>query len=173
MIPMSDMREAIMDAAERRMRQGGYGAFSFRDIAAEVGVKSSTVHYYYPAKEDLAAAVVHRYTDLVVARFDEALKTNPDPTQVWVKGVGGTACENGMCPGTLMGAMSQDLPPKVALEVKRFFQMHLDKAIAAGLTPAAAAQLVALTMGAMVVANAMGDPSYYDRATADFPRHAA
>ena len=37
---MSDVKAAIMDAAERRMQQGGFGGFSFREIAADVGVKS-------------------------------------------------------------------------------------------------------------------------------------
>jgi TetR/AcrR family transcriptional repressor of nem operon len=58
---MSDVKAAIMDAAERRMQQGGFGGFSFREIAADVGIKSSSVHYHFPTKEDLAAAVIHRW----------------------------------------------------------------------------------------------------------------
>jgi len=49
---MSDVKAAIMDAAERRMQQGGFGGFSFREIAADVGIKSSSVHYPLPNKED-------------------------------------------------------------------------------------------------------------------------
>ena len=41
---MSDVKTAIMDAAERRMQLGGFGGFSFREIAADVGIKSSSVH---------------------------------------------------------------------------------------------------------------------------------
>src|SRR5437899_1576737 len=62
---MSDVATAIMDAAERRIRLGGFNGFSFREIAADVGVKSSSVHYHFPTKEKLAAAVIHRYTDEV------------------------------------------------------------------------------------------------------------
>ena len=60
---MSDVNTAILDAAEARMRLGGFNGFSFRGIAADVGVKSSSVHYHFPTKETLAAAVIHRYTD--------------------------------------------------------------------------------------------------------------
>jgi AcrR family transcriptional regulator len=60
---MSDVNTAILNAAEARMRLGGFNGFSFRDIAADVGVKSSSVHYHFPTKETLAAAVIHRYTD--------------------------------------------------------------------------------------------------------------
>ena len=40
---ISDVKTAIMDAAERRMQLGGFGGFSFREIAADVGIKSSMV----------------------------------------------------------------------------------------------------------------------------------
>src|SRR3712207_8206920 len=42
--------ERIMDAAERRIRAAGYGGFSFRELAAEVGVKSASVHHHFPTK---------------------------------------------------------------------------------------------------------------------------
>jgi TetR/AcrR family transcriptional repressor of nem operon len=60
---MTEMRNAILDAAEARIRRGGYSGFSFREIAVDVGVKSSSVHYHFPTKEMLAAAVARRYTD--------------------------------------------------------------------------------------------------------------
>jgi len=42
---MSDVAAAIMDAAERRMRKGGFSGFSFREIAAawRQGVLASTI----------------------------------------------------------------------------------------------------------------------------------
>ena len=52
--------EAIMDAAERRIRELGYNGFSFRDIAADVGIKSASVHHHFPTKPALAAAVARR-----------------------------------------------------------------------------------------------------------------
>lgn len=48
---MTDTSNAIMDATEERIRQGGYSGFSFREIAADVGVKSSSVHYHFPIKK--------------------------------------------------------------------------------------------------------------------------
>src|SRR5262249_51075008 len=70
---MSEAATEIMDAAERRMRIGGFNGFSFREIAADVGVKSSSVHYHFPTKEKLAAAVIHRYTDEVAELIDQEL----------------------------------------------------------------------------------------------------
>jgi TetR/AcrR family transcriptional repressor of nem operon len=70
-----------------------------------------------------------------------------------------------MCPCTVLGAGSQDLPAQVAKEVKGFFKMCLDKLIAEGLSPSTAAEVLATITGALVVANALGDTAAYDRAT--------
>src|SRR5260370_11493831 len=79
---MSDVKAAIMDAAERRMQQGGFGGFSFREIAADVGIKSSSVHYYLPTKEDLAAAVNRRWAEYTSELIDKELLKDPDPVRV-------------------------------------------------------------------------------------------
>lgn len=58
---MSDTKTQIIDVAERLVRSGGYNGFSFREIAAEIGIKSASVHYHFPTKEALAVAVAERY----------------------------------------------------------------------------------------------------------------
>jgi TetR/AcrR family transcriptional repressor of nem operon len=165
---MSDMKTAIMDAAERRIRAGGFGAFSFRDIAAEVGIKSSSVHYHFPTKEDLTAAVIRRYSELVAKHLDRELEKNPDPVRVWTKAFRTPVfSEDHMCPCTVLGAAVQDLPELVAVEVRQFFKMHKDKLVAAGLAPNKAAELLSTLVGATILANALGDRTEYDRATKD------
>jgi TetR/AcrR family transcriptional repressor of nem operon len=163
---LKDVKTAIMDAAERRMRAGGFGGFSFREIALDVGMKSSSVHYHFPTKDDLAAAVVRRWTDDTSKSIDKELEKNPDPVRVWTKAFRGTAMSKGrMCPCTVLAAASRDLPREVAREVKGFFKMCLDKLVAEGLSPDKAAELLSTITGALVVANALGDALAYDRAT--------
>jgi TetR/AcrR family transcriptional repressor of nem operon len=168
---ISDVKTAIMDAAERRMQLGGFGGFSFREIAADVGIKSSSVHYHFPTKEDLAAAVIRRWAEETSKFIDEELEKDPDPVQVWTNAFRGTALSEGrMCPCTVLGAASQDLPPEVASEVKGFFKMCLDKLVAEGLSANNAAEVLSTITGALVVANALGDTAAYDRATSDLLR---
>jgi TetR/AcrR family transcriptional regulator, transcriptional repressor for nem operon len=163
---MSDMKTAIMDAAERRMQAGGFSGFSFREVAEDVGVKSSSVHYHFPTKEDLAAAVIARWSQYTAELIDQEFEKDPDPVRVWTKAFRGTAfAEPHMCPCTVLGASSHDLPAQVAAEVKRFFKMCKDKMVAEGLTPSKAAELLSTLIGALVVANALGDTAEYDRAT--------
>src|ERR1700747_1299005 len=162
---MSDVAKAIMDAAERRMQQGGFGGFSFREIATDVGIKSSSVHYHFPTKEDRAAGVIRRwgaYTSDWVAKERE---NAPDPVRVWTKASRGTTfSEAHMCPCTVLGAASQDLPEQVAKEVKGFFKMCQDTLVAKGLSPSKAAGVLSIISGALVLANALGDTAAYDRA---------
>ena len=168
---MRDVKTEIMDAAERRMQLGGFGGFSFREIAADVGIKSSSVHYHFPTKEDLAAAVIRRWAEETSKFIDEELQKDPDPVRVWTNAFRGTALSEGrMCPCTVLGAAAQDLPPEVAREVKHFFKMCLDKLVAEGLSPSNAAEVLSTITGALVVANALGDATAYDRATSDLLR---
>lgn len=163
---MGDVATAILDAAERRIRKGGFNGFSFREIAADVGVKSSSVHYHFPTKENLAAAVVHRYTDYVSDLIDRELAANPKPIEVWTKAFRGTLHSvDRMCPCAVLGASAQDLPPEVAAEVKRFFSKCLEKLVAEGLAPEKASEVLSTIVGALVVANSLNDLDAYDRAT--------
>jgi TetR/AcrR family transcriptional repressor of nem operon len=163
---MSDALHAILDATERRMRMGGFHGFSFREIAADVGIKSSSVHYYFPSKEKLAAAVTKRYTQRIDAFIDGGLVDGADTVDVWVAAFRGTLqSDDRMCPATVLGAAARDLPVEVASEVKGFFQMCLVKLEAQGFSPGDAAQLLTTITGAMVIANALDDVTVYDRAT--------
>ena len=115
---MSDVATAIMDAAEARMRIGGFNGFSFRDIASDVGIKSSSVHYHFPTKENLAAAVIRRYTDEVAQLLKQKLTTGLDPVTAWTQAFRGTLhSKERMCPCIAMVAAAQDLPAEVAAEV--------------------------------------------------------
>jgi TetR/AcrR family transcriptional regulator, transcriptional repressor for nem operon len=165
---MSDIKTAIMDAAERRMQLGGFGGFSFREIAADVGIKSSSVHYHFPTKEDLAAAVIRRWAQNTSEHIDTALEKDPNPLSVWRNTFRGTArSDSHICPCTVLGAAAQDLPDQVAAEVRAFFKMCENKMIAQGLSKPEAARLLSNLIGALVVATALGDKSEFDRATAD------
>ena len=168
MSTVSDVKTAIMDAAERRIQAGGFGGFSFREIAADVGIKSSSVHYHFPTKESLAAAVIRRWSEYTSKAIDQAMLKESDPVLVWTKAFRGTAYSSThMCPCAVLGAAVQDLPEQVATEVKLFFAMCQGKLVAQGFSPSKAIEFLSTITGALVVANALRDPAEYDRATKD------
>jgi len=53
-------RDAILDAAERRLREAGPGAIRLQDVAAEVGVSHPAVLHHFGSREGLVRAVVGR-----------------------------------------------------------------------------------------------------------------
>src|SRR5258708_15789800 len=55
--PKPDRRRALIGAAYRRIASEGFEGLRTRDVAADVGVNISTLHYYFPTKEALIRAV--------------------------------------------------------------------------------------------------------------------
>src|ERR1700761_7156502 len=165
---MSDAANAIMDAAEKRIRKGGFYGFSFRETAADVGIKSSSVHYHFPTKEKLAEAVIRRYTDDVSDHIDEMFRADPDAVRVWTTAFAGTLrSAERMCPCTVMGATALDLPPEVAAAVKDFFQMMRTKMIEQGMDAGSADLFMATMIGTQVISNALRDVSNFARISAE------
>lgn len=164
---MSDTADAIMNAAEARIRQAGYSGFSFREIAGDVGVKSASVHYHFPTKETLAAAVARRYTDRFMEALDERLAAGEDSVQAWRQLFRSALHrDEKMCLCGAMGATFQDLADEVRTEVKRFFQLGIERLVSSGKSPESALQVIATLEGAMLAANVLEDLTAFDRGTA-------
>lgn len=66
----TDRASAILDVAERLAQTRGFNAFSYADVAAELGVTKPALHYHFAGKAELGEALLARYT----ARFSEALE---------------------------------------------------------------------------------------------------
>jgi TetR/AcrR family transcriptional repressor of nem operon len=58
----SDTAGKILDLAEALIQTRGYNAFSYQDIADELGVTKTSIHYHFESKTDLGIAVIERYT---------------------------------------------------------------------------------------------------------------
>ncbi len=67
---MAGMRAELERVAADRVAHSGISELSFRTLADQVGVKSSSVHYYFPEKSDLTAALIKNYS----AGFADNLK---------------------------------------------------------------------------------------------------
>lgn len=157
-----------MNAAERRIREAGYSGFSFREIAADVGVKSASVHYHFPTKDDLVAAVTRRYNDRVLGKVSAGVESGLDIVKAWTAVFRDAAAEGGrMCLCGALGVVaSTDLPPRTASEVRRFFTQGVSSLLAGGLTENRAIQVLAILEGAILMANAQRNPAIFDQAVA-------
>ena len=66
---MAGKRDELERKAMQAVQRAGFARLSFRTLANEAGVKSSSVHYYFPEKADLANALIDAYT----AQFEQRL----------------------------------------------------------------------------------------------------
>ena len=60
-----DTKTRLLDAAQRLVQTRGHNGFSFRHLSEEVGIRTASIHYYFPTKTDLAVALVRRYRQAV------------------------------------------------------------------------------------------------------------
>jgi AcrR family transcriptional regulator len=66
-----DTASAILGAAERLVQTRGFNAFSYADVAKELGITKPALHYHFAGTAELGEAMLLRYT----ARFSQALET--------------------------------------------------------------------------------------------------
>ncbi len=62
-----DRRTELLKCAENVARRRGYDGFSYADLANDVGIRKASIHYHFPAKADLALALIERYADTFAA----------------------------------------------------------------------------------------------------------
>ena len=171
----SNAREAILAAARRSAQAHGYGGLNFRDLAQEVGIKAASIHYYFPSKADLGAAVARRYWEDTAAALEAMSSATPDPSD-WLRrypDIFRKSLENGnrMCLCSFMAAEYDDLPEAVKQEVQAFADVNvawLSKVLAAAaiVGPGEGAQrssaIFAAVAGAQLMARSRSDIALFD-----------
>ena len=171
----SNSKEAILAAARRTAQAHGYSGLNFRDLADEVGIKAASIHYYFPSKADLGAAVARRYWEDTAAELDSMLAKIGDPLRclhqypdIFRKSL---ERDNRMCLGSFMAAEHDDLPEAVKKEVQTFGDVNvawLAKVLtaAAVVTPGESGQrgraIFAAIAGAQLMARSRSDISLFD-----------
>ncbi|WP_455287305.1 TetR/AcrR family transcriptional regulator [Cupriavidus necator] len=74
------VREQLVEHALVLIRRRGFNGFSYRDLAELVGVKTSSIHYYFPSKDDLVLEAVREYSARMQARL-HAIDSNLPPAE--------------------------------------------------------------------------------------------
>lgn len=77
-----DTRGRILEIAQNLLETRGFNAFSYQDIAAELGIKKASLHYYFPTKAALGAALANRHANRALAYLNEV---DAAPLDSWQK----------------------------------------------------------------------------------------
>ena len=171
----AETAEQILDITQELIQARGFSAISYQDIADRVGIRKASIHYHFPTKFALGAAVIERYHRRLMATLAAAeatpgascrdlLAAYLEPFDRFVEG-GDKVC---LC-GALAGEFAA-LPRAMQEQVSRFFteqqawlERLFERARAAGElrfagTPRDAARLCfSALQGALLVRRATGD----------------
>lgn len=117
-----DTPEMILDVAESLIQKLGYKAFSYRDIAKHVGIKTSSIHYHFPTKADLATALVKRWRDqvrAVIAEIDATTRAPQEKIESIMEAYREKyTCSCEMCPCSMLSSDLANLPGAAREEVR-------------------------------------------------------
>jgi AcrR family transcriptional regulator len=69
-----DLRQAILNAAEGLFSRHGFYGVTVRQVAAEAGVDTALIHYYFGAKRELFDSVFERRAEILNAIRVDALR---------------------------------------------------------------------------------------------------
>jgi TetR/AcrR family transcriptional repressor of nem operon len=168
---VKETAERLMDVAEAHIRNAGYSGFSFRDLAAEIGIKSASVHHHFPTKATMAAAIARRYA----GRFFAAVARQPNETaedaiSAYRSTFKAALDRDGMiCLFGVLGAEAGGLSPEIAKEILFFFRRcieDLSQRIGGPDGETRAFQVMATLEGGMMLARACGNIEAFDQAAA-------
>lgn len=126
---MKTTKESILDLGKNLLQSHGYNGFSYKDIANQLGIKTSSIHYYFPAKEDLAVELIQDYKKALeesLEKIDQqnlpaysALMAYADIYLATLKN------QNKFCLCGFMAAEQSSLPEKALRVLNEYFQFNL------------------------------------------------
>ena len=171
----SPKRDEILDAAEAMIRNVGFNGFSTRDVASAVGIKSASVHYHFPTKADMGAAVTERYTDRFLNELGDPARFKHDAREVvafYVNTFRNTLiCDDKLCLCAVLGAEIGGLPLEVGGHTRVFFDRNLtwletalggSSKVSASETSAFAVHILAALEGGMILSKALGKENVFE-----------
>lgn len=171
--------DQILDCARSLVVAGGYNGFSYADIAEVVGIRKASIHHHFPSKLELMVELVRRYVGDVrdgLAAMEAAAASPLQALTIYARTWEACIADGSMpfCVGAMLASELPMLPPELAAEVRRHFEVLsawltrvIERGVAAGelVAPdgarASAETFMAMVHGAMLSARAYGSPAAF------------
>jgi TetR/AcrR family transcriptional repressor of nem operon len=177
----TDTATQILDVAERLVQIRGFNAFSYADVAEELGLTNAALHYHFPSKAELGEALINRYTIRftgALAEIDESLSDPLRKLDAYAGLYAAVLRSQRMCLCGMLAADYETLSPGMQGAVADFFegnerwlaeilkQGRDDGTLSFPGSPLEEARsIVSGLEGAMLIARSMGDTKRF-KATA-------
>lgn len=176
---VSDTQSAILDIAEQLVQTQGFNAFSYADVAAELGITKPALHYHFGGKAELGLALVERYSmgfGEALDSIDEQPYDAPAKLAAYAEVYAKVLDANRMCLCGMLAADYDTLSDPMRQAVIAFFDDNerwlarvLDDGLAEGTlhldgpSREVAQMIIGSLEGAMLVARTYGDPDRFRR----------
>lgn len=170
---MKNKKNEILDCAQLLIQKRGYNGFSYADISEVVGIRKASIHHYFPAKDDLAVAVIERYREDfsdyllkigegkdwhgMIASYAEAYRQVLE--------------EEKLCLCGMLASDIDTLPEKARDALRHFFRdnvrwlggilIHLNPALSDPEINGLAWQIINMLQGAVIMARSLKDVSIF------------
>ncbi|NET67053.1 MAG: TetR/AcrR family transcriptional regulator [Moorea sp. SIO1G6] len=118
--------QQILEVAQSMVRNRGYSAFSYADIAQEIGIRKASIHYHFPSKDDLVKELVKRYQKNFARKcleIEQQGKTPQTQLREFVNLYRDGLQDNKIC---LCGMLTADLSvlnSEIQVEIRSFFSV--------------------------------------------------
>ncbi|MBN8550431.1 MAG: TetR/AcrR family transcriptional regulator [Deltaproteobacteria bacterium] len=116
--------DTILDVAQNLCQTRGFNAFSYRDIAKELGIKTASIHYHYPTKADLGEALLIRYRQKFASELTKIRAENDDARKqlkCFSNLIESIRKDDKLCLCAMLSSDFESLSPGMKKQLKEFF----------------------------------------------------
>ena len=112
-----DIKSELTKIAMELVQTRGYNGFSYQDLAERLNIRKASIHYYFPAKEDLGTGLMEAGLDRVHAWHEKFSAQKSTPTEImeayfdYYSELSEDATK--ICPCGALASEWQNLPQKV------------------------------------------------------------
>ena len=123
-----EMPQKILDIAEELVTKNGFSATSYKQISEIIGIKTSSIHYYFPSKTDLGEQLIARYYDVLVWTVQE-IDALPHSCQDKLAELINTIFkityhnQRRMCLAGMLSIDTLIMDPKINVQTRRVFEL--------------------------------------------------
>ncbi|WP_219834213.1 TetR/AcrR family transcriptional regulator [Paenibacillus sp. R14(2021)] len=121
--------ELILDTAQAIVQDVGFNGFSYAHIAEKVGIRTASIHYHFPNKEDLGEALIIRYRrqfEAMAEQFDAETENNLERLRKFILLYRGPVQDYCTCLGVMLSTDLSTLSGKAGEGVAELFKANLD-----------------------------------------------
>jgi AcrR family transcriptional regulator len=77
----ADVRDAILDAAERLLARYGYKKMTMDDLASEAGIGKGTTYLHFPSKQEVVLCSIDRIVDRLLEQLRAIAQSDASPAE--------------------------------------------------------------------------------------------